>query len=261
MGVKISVNKDHYENAPVFFYIASGQRYIAEAERSAESVWKCMPEAHTILFTPDAVEKAYFGDVIRLAKYHSEYDYWYLAHSHYMTRAVDTLNDDGVRKAVFMDTDTYMCANIRDVFLLLDDCDFCGAHAPGRYTTRSGSDAPACFPEINIGALGIALNERTAILFRRAFELHKERCNTVYKNNDQGPLRDALWEMLRTFIDFRFHVLPPEYNLRFNQPCFARGEVRILHGHIDNIDAIAREANREKGLRAWAHGIPQSLSG
>jgi hypothetical protein len=241
------------KNKDVFFYIVSGQDYIIEANRSSVSVLEHMGESVDVAaFTPDDPFLLSPGGY-QLEPYQT--NRWYLAHSYYMLRAVTTLRKLGYERAIFMDTDTLLIAPVPELFDMLSVFDFCGAHAPGRFTAEGHEDSvPESFPELNIGVNPMRLSKNVEILLATMFMLYEEK-QEFYGNNDQGPMRDALYQTMLNANLFRVGILTPEYNLRFNFPCFARGEVKILHGRSARMDMVIKTVNASKGIRAWTDGL------
>lgn len=215
------------------------------------SARKHMPDVERILFSPIFAEpgKA-FTNVIALNV--TTHKHWFLNHAQYMCRALKMLNDFGYDKALFMDCDTYMLLPVYELFYMLDFYDLMGAHAPGRRTTATIEDVPLSFPELNIGVNPMLTRDNVRFFFvdvLNQYTKHKDE----YRNNDQGALRDTLWNYARARRDFRFYVLPPEYNLRYEFPCFVSKEVKILHGHKEVIK-VAERVNKSKEMRSWKRG-------
>lgn len=231
------------------FYIADGFPYIKEACVSAKSVKSKVPDVDTFLFTPsnNSIKEAgnTFDNIITVHERTSHR--WFLDHTRYMYSALNTLHDLCYGEVVYMDTDTYCCGDFSDVFDLLKKYDFAGVHAPGRYTTKTVNDVPRSFPEINVGFNPMRNYEKLRNMWKFALSLYQKNAE-IYTNNDQGPLRDALWVYAEEVL---LYVLPPEYNLKFNFPCSASRDVRVLHGHCDNHEAVNTSINSTGAMRAW----------
>jgi hypothetical protein len=71
-----------------------------------------------------------------------------------------------------------------------------------------------------------------------------------YNNNDQGPLRQVLWEN-----NVKLAVLPPEYNMRWGFGGFAKYKVKVLHGQTHDYEGVCHRLN-ERGakFRGWDRG-------
>lgn len=242
----------------IAFYIVDQKQYLEEAVISAESVRRHMPNIDTMLFSPDdsLLQADKFTLVYKLPERKS--DIFYLDHTNWMKIAVNTVYEKDVWAAIYMDCDTYVCSPFPEVFDLLGRFDFLGVHAPGRQTTKSAIGLSPAFPEINLGFNPFKTNGPMRMFFNKFAEMYN-KFPEIYGNNDQGALRDALWKYQYDVDgdyhwEIRYYVMPPEYNCRFNMPCFVSGEVKILHGHSSDIARVDQIINSERGMRSWKSG-------
>lgn len=229
-----------------FFYITDRPDYADEARASAESVRRNMlSDVGTYLFTPNKhISSDGFSDAIYLSN--RKHEQWFLDQTRYMTEALDVLQQLGFRRVCYLDCDTFICTPVYELFDMLDNYDILGAHAPGRQTTKSFHKLPPSFPEMNIGVNPMRSQESMKVFWKIAYEQYAARID-LYGNNDQGVLRDMLWGYTPAYS---FYILPPEYNLRFNFPCFVSGDVKILHGHGAS-QSVADQINANRGMRTW----------
>lgn len=208
-------------------YLVNGDEYLKEAEVSIKS----LPDglAHCVI-TPKL-----------------EFSYWYL-------NCVSTLAGIFVNPALeqynqflLLDTDTFVCGNLDDFFTILNRFDIAGTQAIGRETMLHRQDIPASFPELHVGAISFKRNERVYSLFQLWFNLY-QAAPDLYGNNDQGPLREALWRM----PEVRLGILPAEFCFRYRWGGLISGPVRVLHGRQNGTpyEQIAREVNG-KGIRVY----------
>jgi len=233
------------------YYIAHGDQYIREASVSAYSALSHMGDIRTVMFTVNrqaALNTGAFSDVIVIETPQNKR--WFLDFTRFMADSVKVLRRLGYSKAIYVDTDTYFCSSVHDVFEILDKFDIAIAHAPGRQTVPTVLGVPMAFTEPNTGVTAMKLNNTVVELWQTALDFYESNQET-YHNNDQGAVRDALWSMVNV-IDY--YVLAPEYNFRFNFPCFASKPVKILHGHTDNFPEMARRVNNSNDMRAWPKG-------
>jgi len=159
-------------------------------------------------------------------------------------KALDHIDAESI---LYLDTDTLVCSPLGDLVALLDRADFAGTHAPGRRTTATQQQIPPTFPEINVGVLAFRNNRAVRLLFESWlswFDTYPE----TYGNNDQGPLRDALWNWTG-----RLCVFPPEWNMRYQFGGFARLPVRVLHGRGATVGTCQR-VNWINDMRGWDRG-------
>lgn len=241
------------------FWILSGDRYIDEARVSARSVKEAMPDLYRILLTPDAgVDRGHaFERVVQLPE--RKHDSWFLESVRYLRLGLDILPNH----LLWLDSDVYACMQFGEMFDLLERFDLIGAHSPARRTTSTYYPLPLCFPELQIGMNGLRNSQILKDFVENWYRLFCAHAD-VYGNNDQGSLRDALWEQAgdNNLIDcFQFYVLPPEWNVRLVAGgYFLRDKVRFLHGRPGNlflhenpgaIERLAQDANKGENMRIW----------
>lgn len=221
-------------------YIASGPAYIDEARVSAGSIGDQYP---AILCTPDKVKPlAPFADILRLPP--RRFDFWYHDCVNYANIAISLLGYD---QFLLLDTDTYICGDLTDFFDVLARFDIAGTHAIARETQVRRDDIPLSFPELHVGAVSFRRNERVMALFQLWLDIYQGN-PAYFANNDQGPLREALWRS----PDVRLGILPAEFCFRYRWGGLVSGPVRVLHGRQHNTpyQQIAREVNG-KGIRVY----------
>jgi hypothetical protein len=183
------------------------------------------------------------------------HEHWFLNFTRHMSIAVKKLYGDGVKQAVYMDTDTYVCAPVSELFNIVDagmaqPYAIAGVHAPGRSTGVTVKPIPAIFPEINIGVN--PMNTAKVIpMWEEVYNWYAEHAN-VYKNNDQSPLREFLWSHP---WNYPLYIMPPEYNLRLFGG-FIRGKVKIFHGRTGESthEEIIKKINKTERMRIWLKG-------
>lgn len=217
-----------------FLYAATGPRFLAEASSSARRVRELMPDM-PLAIASDAKPD---GDL---------FAHWIQVENPQGTFAdkIAPLGQTPFEETVFLDTDTYLCQPVPELFELLARCDIAMAHAPMRTTGRV--PVPAAFSEFNTGVIAYRANENTLKLFSKWLTYHAEQVFRTGDPCDQPALRRAIWES-----DARLAVLPPEYNFRFVLPAFAgRGTVKILHGRHSDMAALASRINQSGSPRVF----------
>ena len=125
------------------------------------------------------------------------------------------------------------------------------SHGVNRHTTGKICDIPDAFPEHEIGVMLVRTNEVIKNLFKdwlELYELHPD----VYKNNDQGPLRDAIW--MNKHVNF--YAFPEEYHARWGFGVCVVSKVRILHSRSPGYpnSQAAEEINSIGGRRLFKPG-------
>ncbi len=221
------------KNATGFLYVATGDRFIAEAAESAISLRRWMPDSPIILHAdrqPPA--GAPFDRVIALEN-----------PQHFFIDKIKPLLETPFERTVFLDTDTRVCAEVSDLFTVLDRFDIAVSHAPLRHDRPFAT--PNCFVELNTGVIAYRRCEAVARLIHRWMEIYEEEVARCGKVSDQAAFRQAAYES-----DARLYVLPSEYNLRTVMPAVTgRNLVRIIHGRASDMSALERRVNASRSIR------------
>src|SRR5262249_35855803 len=150
-------------------------------------------------------------------------------------------------ETIFLDTDTYVLANLDDVFDLLKRFDLAAAHTPG-YTKGPDYGQSEAFYDFNTGVIAYRASV-VALLdsWAKAF-LHFVNSPDFHQSlADQHALRRAIWESAAAF-----YVLPPEYNCRIQFHVRLVGAAKILHGRSLDYESNAKLLNAETGARVFA---------
>jgi hypothetical protein len=230
-------------------YIAGGQSYCQDAETSCVSVKRHNPNLPCILATDckSGIPPVY-DRIIQMPNRRSSI--WYLDSTWYCNLAFDALRDD-YDSLLFLDTDTYVAAPLDDMLRLTERFDIAVSHGVSRHTTGRVCDIPDAFPEHEIGVMLVRTNEVIKHLFDDWLELY-EAHPEVYGNNDQGPLRDAMW--MNKLLNM--YVLPEEYHARWGFGVTVVSKVRILHSRSPGYsnERAAREINSTGGRRLFWPG-------
>jgi len=221
-------------------YIAAGQRYIDEAVQSATSVKRHSPQLAITLFCDQAVSAECFDDVVQLQ-----------SSGNALQDKIQVMQDSPYEYTLYLDTDTYICADIAELFNLLEHFDIAAAHAPNRHAYPL-DDVPISFPELNTGVVLFRQSEKmTAFLNKWLARYNSETWTVKNRHLNQPSFRHTLY-----FSDLRLATLTPEYNCRFYDSGYLQGTVKILHGHAElrrfqQVEAVL--ANRE-GQRVYVAG-------
>jgi hypothetical protein len=218
---------------------------------SALSVKRQMPDIQRILITPDRNIlgiRATYDKIVNVPEVNT--GYWFLDSLHYLVEGAKQI--ERYSRIMFLDADTYICEPVPELFNMLSKFNIIAAHAPARFTTDNVNNLSSAFPEVNVGVfLFHACDDDFLLAWRDQFEKHRE----IYKNNDQGPLRDIIWQTLYDNEKFRYHIIPPEYNCRFNFPCFLATDPKILHGRSEDYEkTLAKIKALGRRMRSWKQG-------
>jgi len=156
-------------------------------------------------------------------------------------------------QTVFLDADTFVLADIGDVFELLDRYDMALVHEPSRVSLVL-DDVPASFPEFNSGVIAY----RSTPLVQSALADWLREYGEIRprpKTQDQPSLRRVLY---RT-TELRIATLTSEFNRRIDTAGYFHGQIRVLHGWprtditFERI-AAAMSAGSPDSPRAYAGG-------
>jgi len=204
-------------------YIATGEKYIHAAIRSAESVAKYCQNLSIHLYAD-------------WQNYHFQFDRSIYPFSSigmiekpHRRSKVDLLAHTPFDYTLYLDSDTSVTTDIREMFLLLDRFDMAFAHEFRRrninHTRIWREKLPEAFPQFNGGVLLYKKNQ--AVL-----EFLNEWSSSFKKAGflqDQITLRELLW-----FSPLRIATLPPEYNVRYLKYHFlwSRSEARTKIFHL-----------------------------
>jgi hypothetical protein len=229
-----------------FVYVATGDRYIAEARQSARSCRLHMPACRLLLLTPDAVESDGFDEVIPFGGGIKDPFELKIA-------GMAAVPEE---RFVFLDTDTYALDSVEDIGDVLDRFDLAAAQAPVRLqsylwpeTARFLVGAPPCFPEFNTGVIAFKRGPAVAEVLGNWLALYREHAGEVPppRTQDQASFREVAY-----MSGLRLATLPPEYNCRFPYPSGLCGPVKMLHGRgtAEHLEGMGRALNRSHAFRA-----------
>ena len=232
-------------------YVATGEKFVAEAETSLATLRRSNPGLRAALLTDASPARVDLWDDVTVdpglqgqggrAKLHMDRAPW--------------------ERCLFLDTDTMVCGDLSAGFALLDRFDFAGEHShSGHHYEVPG--LPTSFPEINSGVLFWRRSPATQALFERWRQLY-DADNKKYGGRkwDQKSLRQAVWES-----EVRFTNLPMSYNLMPYFPAALEGHVVVAHGRsMKNLERMRDRLNVSDQLRAYVPGLgalrhPQQMS-
>jgi hypothetical protein len=206
--------------------VATGAHHRALALQAARSVRRHCPGLPVVLFSDAGGCQALAGRcgtgawldaVIPLADPHRR-------------SKVDALARSPFARSLYLDADTRLVADVRDVFVLLDRFDIALAHAHARNRAATlavwRQPMPDAFPQFNSGVIAWRRNPATQALLE-AWPQHYRQAGF---RKDQVTLRELLWAS-----ELRIATLPPEYNIRYRKTLWLwrhspqEAKPRILH--------------------------------
>ena len=211
-------------------FIATGEIYVKAAIRAAHSVLKHCPDLPIHLYTDEKCLVTYFE------KSASPFTSTGKIENPHPRSKVDYLSRTPYDRTLYLDTDTALNTDIRDMFSVLDRFDIAMAHAqrrgPGN-TKPWRIVLPNAFPEFNSGVVLYRRNP-AVIQFLEGWGNHfrtdwvEAGIRNEQMGHDQTTLRELLW-----LSDLRIATLPPEYNVRYLKYHFlwskSEAETKIFH--------------------------------
>lgn len=223
-------------------YVATGEKCLNEARASAWSLRENSPGIHVTLFTDADIQADCFDAVRIMDKVESGplNKIRYIANSPY-------------RKSLYLDSDTYICQDISDLFLILDRFDLAAAHAPIRKTLNI-AEIPAAFPEFNAGVILYRMSEPVIWFLDDWMKTYHymnttmPELNTYYIKEDvpdQPSFRICIYKS-----GLRIATLSPEYNCRY-LPVYLNETVKIIHGRYQQMAKVAKLINMSELSRCF----------
>ena len=219
-------------------YIAAGSKYVEEARRSASSLREHHPELPITLYSDDhpnddPPNSEVFDNII--------------IKDNFGYHTGDSILSDEMfpyDHNLYLDTDTYVCGELTDLFEVLNRFDLAVSFGSGRERI---DNLPSTLPEYNTGVIAYNDSPETHQLF--------EKWRKFYDNNESNGFRNqeafsrSLWE-----TDVDFLVLPQEYNVRIypGRGAYLTHPAKIMHGrHSDGLKKCAKIANSTDGPRLY----------
>lgn len=216
-----------------FLYIAFGDKYVTEAAVSAQRLQRIHPDARIAIVADKAPDSNVFERVIIMESNRSYKD------------KVVNMQLSPYPETMFLDTDTYICEGICDVFGLLGYYDICMASELGRPFWKDLPPGLSELRECNTGVILFKRNARVRELFSNWERIYIERQDIDF--HDQTSMAIAL-----ACSRVKFGLLPNEYNLRANHPQVLYRKVRIIHARRRNYLTTACCLNHPENVgRNW----------
>jgi hypothetical protein len=230
-------------------YVAITNIFVKEAIISAKSVKKFLPNIKIVLFTDSSFsDHDIFDEVIKLEELHPKV---------HINKLICMMKSP-FQETIFLDTDTFICGDISELFDLLNNFDIAMTHDRGYCDDfPENTGIPDAFREFNQGVIVYKNTEKLQSVLKKSLEwtdiLFKQAGNYPH---DQPPFRIALY-----LSDVRIATLTQEFNCRYHTFGHLNGEVKILHGRIpgqynteENLNIIAQKINKETIPRVFIGG-------
>ncbi len=199
-------------------YIAVGETFVRDAERSARSARRQHPDLPICLFSDVPSNDPVF-DIRREIK-----------DSHRRSK-LDCITQTPFRDTLYLDSDTRVIGSIIEPFGLLERYDLAACHVENRHPVSSATarlkaeNVELGFTGFNGGVFYYRMND----VVRRFFENWAEDYKKENAKWDQPIMRKLLWNM----PEVRVIAIPPEYNVRTLRALLFRSanesQARLLH--------------------------------
>ncbi len=160
---------------------------------------------------------------------------------------------------IFLDTDTFVCGDLTNIFDLLQQFDIAVAHASWRFSPRvkdgtvvepsfRNAPIPDSFPDFNTGVIAFRNTPAVNDVFKNWYAIYNRQCRDPLGQpaNDQPAFTEAIWNST-----LRVYVLPPEFNCRADFPVYVGTNVRIYHGRHGSAEDISDLINSGIGARVF----------
>lgn len=200
-----------------FLYVATGEQYIEQAKFSAR-VTKRHMDLPIAVVSDREVNSEYIDDVIiDESPERSFFD------------KPKNLLKSPYDKTIYMDGDAFLLQPVPELFELLDYADLATTIDPNEYELRymdgvDFGDIPESVPLFQTGVIAYNQNKQCEELIENWVDVHKN--NDIKR--DQSSFRIAIAE---TDVD---HIaLSNLYNCLAEWPMQVTGDVKIIHGHLN----------------------------
>lgn len=218
-----------------FLFIATGDRFVSEATRSAQRIQDLTDIDIAIVTDSEILED---GDPFDIVISETEME------KSWGTKPA-AIRQTPFEHTIYLDTDTFVVDEeaIEDIFELLErGIEVAVTHdshasADHYYNLEERPPVRFTYPWYNTGVMGFRLSAVESILeswagYQASFE---EQYPGI---NDQAAFRQAIYES-----EIHPHVLPVEYNYRAQFLTILRERVRIIHAHVENFEEITQKVN------------------
>ncbi|NME68172.1 putative nucleotide-diphospho-sugar transferase [Flammeovirga aprica] len=228
-----------------YLYVATGQKYIKEAEYSASSLKEVMPNSNITLITDKDYSSPFFDNVI-LQGFDSIDEKSWKANLVYKIMGI---SKSPYEKTIFLDTDTYIIEPFNELFELLDHFEV--MIAPDYYDKNNiqinGKVVEGYYP-YNTGVLAFSKTQQTKRFIDDWLSIYIEELQDFW--SDQQAFMKALIK-----VNVKLFVLSSIYNFRFlnNVGLPDAEKVRILHSRSSKEEfiRIAKLVNSDTSQRVW----------
>lgn len=230
-------------------YIAVGESFVAEAAHSAASVKAQMPQLPIALVSNRAPGDSVFDTVVQVEQ--REYA---------STDRARLLMLSPFERTLYLDTDTFVCLPITELFVLLDRFDLAVAHGQMRVRDTDAETladlytlVPLSYPQFNTGVLLYKQSPAFAQFMQQWIDLNARNTAICTARGKEPPSNQTGFREALYLSDLRASTLTPEYHCRPGWVGFLSGQVKILHGRRNDLANAAKMLNRSTDQRVFVN--------
>ena len=220
--------------------MAAGEQYIDEAKISAKSANKHMPDVETAIATPDTeMDLSVFDKVIK-----HEAQTETIHGREWLMNSTIPPGLSPFDKTLYLDSDTYICTDVSELFDLLDKFDM----AIARNSFKNDIPGlPDPWWEYNCGVIAYTNSSDTRNFLREWKQRYRDFIQEQSKPKDQPAFAHTLYNS-----DIDFYTLPEEYNVRCDRRGALGRRAKIIHGrHAAGLEQVANELTQQDHLRVF----------
>ncbi|MBN1689048.1 MAG: hypothetical protein JW893_08115 [Candidatus Omnitrophica bacterium] len=228
-----------------YLYIATDDRYLGEAVRSARSLRRYDEFADITLIASKEIKDPLFNRVIIRPVQNARN--WFRGLGY---RAEHMYQDSPYEKTFYVDTDTCFFDSCYHLFRILDHFDICAAAAPvDHYEINVDGEPLQGYYPYNLGVLLFRKNQENESLFRKWHEIYVTKILGGTRRRGESD-QTAFMEALLT-SKARVYALSPIYNARADFFLDLKQEVKIIHGRFPSYENMKRKINVTYKQRLW----------
>ena len=221
-----------------FTYVATGDAFKQEAIVSCRSLKQHMPDAHVTIFThsKEGLVTDLFDDVQLINE--PKYSFFDKIHAF--------LNSP-YERTVFIDTDTFVCNPVDELFEVLDRFDIAAVRD---HWTGTKDEGPICIDDFNTGLIVYKKCACTQAVFEDWKNIYTQQLESdLPVEHDQPSFRSAVYRN----TEVKLYVLPKSYNIRLTAPIFLGVNYlpKVLHGRPPNFEPIAAKLSSSNDFRFY----------
>ena len=202
-----------------FLYVANKQKFVSEAIISAKSIRQFSNLPIAIVCTEElAGDEVYsFFDIVVINQEINNFIY--------LAKIVG-IQSSPFQRTIFLDSDTFICADISPLFELLDIVDIATTQENSYHTGNIASKFKNIIPEFNSGVIVLKKSK----VIEKLLNDWLITCLNHNIKNDMPGLREAI---LQNFDAIKYFILPQEFNSHgYGSMLILNGEVKIIHERL-----------------------------